>query len=136
MLADAIGLPAQFRDAFRAEWCSVVAPVGPEHPERHIYERRLQQLQEFIFDLVTALEDPTQEPGPEHSIVENIVFAASHGVITPEERNSMIFQPTVFASVGWGVETGAATGVVGGVVVCSESSLGSLCSTGSECSLC
>lgn len=87
-VARAIGLPPQLRDKFDRAWGSVVAPVGPQHPDRAIYARRLQELQDYIAEVVAI----TRDCGDDESILRNVVSAADTGEITTQERDSMIFQ--------------------------------------------
>lgn len=87
-LARAIGLPPELRDKFDRSWGTVVAPVGPQHPERPVYERRLRELQNYIAEIV----DSIRKSGDDHSILAGIVGASDTGDITGAERDSMIFQ--------------------------------------------
>ncbi|BBY23439.1 hypothetical protein MSTO_36440 [Mycobacterium stomatepiae] len=87
-VARAIGLPPQLRDKFDRAWGSVVAPVGPQHPDRAVYARRLQELQDYIAEVVAI----TRDCGDDESILRNVVSAADTGEITTQERDSMIFQ--------------------------------------------
>src|SRR5205807_4365060 len=54
-LARAIGLPPALRDKFDRSWGTVVAPVGPLHPDRPVYEKRLHELQDYIGEIVTTI---------------------------------------------------------------------------------
>lgn len=87
-LARAIGLPPALRDKFDRAWGTVVAPVGPQHPDRPIYEKRLQELQGYIGEIVTTIRasDDSQ------SILATVIDAGDAGDITTHERDSMIFQ--------------------------------------------
>lgn len=87
-LARAIGLPPQLRDTFDRAWGTVVAPVGPGHPQRPLYEQRLRELQSYIAEIV-AFIPPSDD---DHSILANIIAAGETGEITEHERDSMIFQ--------------------------------------------
>ncbi|NYI69636.1 hypothetical protein GGQ54_000196 [Naumannella cuiyingiana] len=87
-LAEAIGLPDDLRDAFDPDWGAVVAPVGPEHPERPTYERRLRELEDYIAAVVVDAARPQRRAG----ILGEVVAAAAAGVITAAERDSIIFQ--------------------------------------------
>ncbi|GLE51426.1 cytochrome P450 [Mycobacterium montefiorense] len=87
-LARAIGLPPQLRNKFDRAWGSVVAPVGPRHPDRAIYERRLHELQDYIAEVVTTIRDS----GDDQSILAKVIGASDTGNITGHERDSMIFQ--------------------------------------------
>jgi cytochrome P450 len=88
VLARAIGLPATLRDQFDRAWGTVVAPVGPQHPDRPIYERRLHELQNYIAEIVATVRTSADS----HSILANVIAASDAGGITTQERDSMIFQ--------------------------------------------
>lgn len=83
-LARVIGLPDGLRDRFLPEWRGVVAPVPPGHPRRTRYEHLLAELQEYIAEVVSAAVEPT--------LIGSLVASAQTGVISPEERDSLIFQ--------------------------------------------
>ncbi|MBY0442183.1 MAG: cytochrome P450 [Mycobacteriaceae bacterium] len=87
-LARAIGLPAQLRDKFDRAWGTVVAPVGPQHPDRPIYQKRLRELQSYITEITRSIA----ESDDADSLLANIIEAADTGAITSHERDSMIFQ--------------------------------------------
>ena len=87
-LARAIGLPTKLRDTFDRAWGSVVAPVGPQHPDRPSYEKNLRELQRYITEIVCNI----RESDDDDSILATIVEAGDTGVITSHERDSMIFQ--------------------------------------------
>lgn len=83
-LARAIGLSDVLRDRFDPAWRTVVAPVPPGHPGRPRYEHLLTELQGYIAEVVDSAAEGT--------LLGSIVSAATSGEITPEERDSMIFQ--------------------------------------------
>jgi cytochrome P450 len=87
-LARAIGLTPELRDKFDRAWGTVVAPVGPQHPDRPIYEKRLHELQDYIAEIVTTI----RASAGNQSILANIIVASDAGDITTQERDSMIFQ--------------------------------------------
>lgn len=87
-LARAIGLPPALRDKFDRAWGTVVAPVGPQHPERPLYEQRLHELQNYIAEIVTTVGSSDDD----RSILAAVIRASDAGVITTHERDSMIFQ--------------------------------------------
>ncbi|WP_144206441.1 cytochrome P450 [Mycobacterium tilburgii] len=88
VLARAIGLPTALRRKFDRRWGSVVAPVGPHHPDRGTYVRRLHELQAYIAEVVSTMRTSDDD----RTVLANIVRATDAGYITAAERDSMIFQ--------------------------------------------
>ncbi|MFI5520837.1 cytochrome P450 [Streptomyces platensis] len=87
VLADVIGLPAEFADRFDRDWGKVVQPVGPEDPNRPAYEARLRGLQQYIADLV---RHKRAEGGED--LLSRLVAARDAGQLGQEELDSMVFQ--------------------------------------------
>ncbi|GAA2653461.1 cytochrome P450 [Streptomyces lunalinharesii] len=87
VLAEAIGLPAEFAARFDRDWGKVVQPVGPTDPGRPAYEARLRGLQQYIADLVVHKRRAAQS-----DLLSRLVLARDAGELTPEELDSMIFQ--------------------------------------------
>ena len=59
VLSEMIGLPPALRRRFRREWCKVVQPVGPRSPQRAAYVALLEELQDYIADVI---QDKRQQP--------------------------------------------------------------------------
>ncbi|MEU3987624.1 cytochrome P450 [Streptomyces platensis] len=87
VLAEVIGLPAEFADRFDRDWGKVVQPVGPEDPGRPAYEARLRGLQQYIADLV---RHKCAEGGED--LLSRLVAARDAGHLGQEELDSMVFQ--------------------------------------------
>ncbi|WP_327228018.1 cytochrome P450 [Streptomyces platensis] len=87
VLAEVIGLPAEFADRFDRDWGKVVQPVGPEDPGRPAYEARLRGLQQYIADLV---RHKRAEGGED--LLSRLVAARDAGHLGQEELDSMVFQ--------------------------------------------
>ncbi|WP_405836059.1 cytochrome P450 [Streptomyces platensis] len=87
VLAEVIGLPAEFADRFDRDWGKVVQPVGPEDPGRPAYEARLRGLQQYIADLV---RHKRAEGGED--LLSRLVAARDAGQLGQEELDSMVFQ--------------------------------------------
>ncbi|GAA5615655.1 cytochrome P450 [Streptomyces platensis] len=87
VLAEVIGLPAEFADHFDRDWGKVVQPVGPEDPGRPAYEARLRGLQQYIADLV---RHKRAEGGED--LLSRLVAARDAGQLGREELDSMVFQ--------------------------------------------
>ncbi|MFE2721879.1 cytochrome P450 [Kitasatospora sp. NPDC059327] len=92
VLAEVIGLPAELAVRFDRDWGKVVQPVGPQDPGRPAYEGRLRGLQGYIADVV-AHKRATHDPaGPDVDLLGRLVAACDAGELTPEERDSIVFQ--------------------------------------------
>ncbi|GFE18862.1 cytochrome P450 hydroxylase [Streptomyces glebosus] len=87
VLAEVIGLPAEFAERFDRDWGKVVQPVGPEDPGRPAYEARLRGLQQYIADLV---RHKRAEGGED--LLSRLVAARDAGQLGQEELDSMVFQ--------------------------------------------
>ncbi|MEX2970190.1 cytochrome P450 [Streptomyces sp. C184] len=87
VLAEVIGLPAEFEARFDRDWGKVVQPVGPTDPGRPAYEARLRGLQEYIADLVRHRRAVGGE-----DLLSRLVAARDAGALGPQELDSMIFQ--------------------------------------------
>ncbi|UZJ32678.1 cytochrome P450 family protein [Streptomyces endophytica] len=87
VLAEVIGLPAEFADRFDRDWGKVVQPVGPTDPGRPAYEARLRGLEGYIAGLVAHKR---RERGAD--LLSRLVAACDDGRIEPAELDSMIFQ--------------------------------------------
>ncbi|MCF3173393.1 cytochrome P450 [Streptomyces sioyaensis] len=87
VLAEVIGLPAEFEARFDRDWGKVVQPVGPTDPGRPAYEARLRGLQQYIADLVRHQRTVGGE-----DLLSRLVAAHDAGALGPEELDSMIFQ--------------------------------------------
>lgn len=87
VLAEVIGLPAEFAERFDRDWGKVVQPVGPSDPARPAYEARLRGLQQYIADLVVHKRGERGE-----DLLSRLVTARDDGRIGQEELDSMIFQ--------------------------------------------
>ncbi|AOP47322.1 cytochrome P450 family protein [Streptomyces lydicus] len=87
VLAEVIGLPAEFADRFDRDWGKVVQPVGPGEPGRPAYEARLRGLQRYIADLVVH-----KRREPAGDLLSRLVAACDDGDIGPAELDSMVFQ--------------------------------------------
>ncbi|MYT34025.1 MULTISPECIES: cytochrome P450 [unclassified Streptomyces] len=87
VLAEVIGLPAEFAERFDRDWGKVVQPVGPTDPGRPAYEARLHGLQQYIADLVAH-----QRRTAGGDLLSRLVSARDAGELAPEELDSMIFQ--------------------------------------------
>ncbi|MGW9213401.1 cytochrome P450 family protein [Embleya sp. NPDC055664] len=88
VLAEVIGLPAEFAARFRREWCKVVQPVGPGDPRRAGYEALLRELQGYIADLVADRRADPDDDG----LLGRLVAAHAAGRLIRAELDSMIFQ--------------------------------------------
>ncbi|RJQ66961.1 cytochrome P450 [Pseudonocardiaceae bacterium YIM PH 21723] len=84
VLAEVIGLPPELTARFRREWGKVVAPVGPQDPQRPEYERLLHELQTYIADVIA---DKRKTGGDD--LLAQLVAADT---LSQEELDSMIFQ--------------------------------------------
>lgn len=87
VLAEVIGLPAEFADRFDRDWGKVVQPVGPEDPGRPAYEARLRGLQQYIADLVRHKRAERGE-----DLLSRLVAARDADRLGQEELDSMVFQ--------------------------------------------
>ncbi|MFE1173950.1 cytochrome P450 [Streptomyces sp. NPDC058773] len=87
VLAEVIGLPAEFADRFDRDWGKVVQPVGPEDPGRPAYEARLLGLQQYIADLV---RHKRAEGGED--LLARLVAAHDAERLAKAELDSMVFQ--------------------------------------------
>ncbi|MEU5542821.1 cytochrome P450 [Streptomyces sioyaensis] len=87
VLAEVIGLPAEFEARFDRDWGKVVQPVGPTDPGRPAYEARLRGLQQYIADLVRH-----QRAVGGEDLLSRLVAARDAGALGQEELDSMIFQ--------------------------------------------
>ncbi|PJJ00335.1 hypothetical protein BX264_0613 [Streptomyces sp. 2333.5] len=87
VLAEVIGLPAEFEARFDRDWGKVVQPVGPTDPGRPAYEARLRGLQQYIADLVRH-----QRAVGGEDLLSRLVAAHDAGALGQEELDSMIFQ--------------------------------------------
>ncbi|MFH8367184.1 cytochrome P450 [Streptomyces sp. NPDC018031] len=87
VLAEVIGLPPRLAAGFRREWGKVVQPVGPEDPGRAAYEALLHGLQGYIAEVVAA-----KGTEPADDLLSRLVASCAAGELTPEERDSMVFQ--------------------------------------------
>lgn len=87
VLAEVIGLPPRLAAGFRREWGKVVQPVGPQDPGRAAYEALLHGLQGYIAEVVAA-----KRMAPADDLLGRLVASCEAGDLTPEERDSMVFQ--------------------------------------------
>ncbi|MFH8405853.1 cytochrome P450 [Streptomyces sp. NPDC018019] len=103
VLAEVIGLPAEFTERFDRDWGKVVQPVGPDDPGRPAYEARLRGLQGYIAELVRhKREERGRDSGTESSadsgtgsgtdLLSRLVAARDAGALDGAELDSMIFQ--------------------------------------------
>ena len=87
VLSEVIGLPGHLEQRFRREWCKVVQPVGPRSPHRAAYVALLEELQEYIAEVI---EDKRRQPSTD--LLGDLVAAGSRGELTDAELSSMVFQ--------------------------------------------
>ncbi|EGX60054.1 cytochrome p450 superfamily protein [Streptomyces zinciresistens K42] len=87
VLAEVIGLPPELSARFDRDWGKVVQPVGPADPGRARYEARLHGLQSYIADVVAH-----KRRQGDVDLLGRLTAACDQGELTPEERDSMIFQ--------------------------------------------
>ncbi|MEU2793617.1 cytochrome P450 [Streptomyces sp. NPDC007100] len=88
VLAEVVGLPAEFTERFDRDWGKVVQPVGPDDPGRPAYEARLRGLQGYIADLVRH----KRQEGGGTDLLSRLVAARDEGALSGAELDSMIFQ--------------------------------------------
>ncbi|WP_437075434.1 cytochrome P450 family protein [Streptomyces sp. enrichment culture] len=87
VLAEVIGLPRELAARFDRDWGKVVQPVGPTDPGRPVYEARLHGLQSYIAEIVAH-----KRRHGDDDLLGRLVGAGDRGELSPEERDSMIFQ--------------------------------------------
>ena len=87
VLSEMIGLPPALRRRFRREWCKVVQPVGPRSPQRAAYVALLEELQDYIADVI---QDKRQQPSSD--LLGELAAANTRGELDDAELSSMVFQ--------------------------------------------
>ncbi|MFD9595656.1 cytochrome P450 [Kitasatospora sp. NPDC059973] len=92
VLAEVIGLPPELAARFDRDWGKVVQPVGPQDPGRPAYEGRLRGLQGYIADVVAHKRAHHDPAGSDVDLLGRLVAACDAGELTPEERDSIVFQ--------------------------------------------
>ncbi|MGW3013485.1 cytochrome P450 family protein [Streptomyces sp. NPDC001219] len=87
VLAEVIGLPAEFAGRFDRDWGKAVQPVGAGDPGRPAYEARPRGLQQYLADLVGHKRAEGGE-----DLLARLVAAHDADRLGQEELDSMVFQ--------------------------------------------